>query len=180
MNEIDALEFWQAQGPAYFRELSTLGALPDQVILRLMQGGRVIALDAGERLYSAGERSESFYIILSGRVNTFMPRHDGGWTLARSHEAGDDMGFVPMIALRDRPASTTADVDSVVLEVSCAQFIELHQRDPEAFGVILLNLGRGMARAIISMATVLAEQDNQLHAAYSSSPGSVTSRKTEK
>jgi len=180
MREIDALEFWQAQGPAYFRELSSFGALPDAVILHLLQGGRVIRLDAGEQLYSVGERSEAFYIVLSGLVNTFMPRQDGGWTLARSHEPGDDMGFVPMIALEDRPAGTTADVDSVVLEISCGQFLELHEREPDAFGVVLLNLVRGMARAIISMATVLAEQDNQLHETYSAAPKCVTNRKTAK
>ncbi len=163
MREINALEFWQAQGPTYFRELSTFGALPDAVILRLMQGGRVIGLDAGERIFTAGERSEAFFIVLSGTVSAFMPRRDGGRTLTRSHKAGDDMGFASMIALKDRPASTMAEVESVVLEISCGQFLELHQREPEAFGIILLNLTRGMARAVISMATVLAERDNQSH-----------------
>ncbi len=166
MREIDALEFWQTQGPDYFRELSTFGALQDEVILRLLQGGRVIRLDAGEQLYTVGEPSDTFYIVLSGTVHTSMPRRDGGWTLARCHEPGDDMGFVPMIALRDRPARTMAEVDSVVLEVSSGQFLELHQQEPDAFGVILLNLVRGMARAIISMASVLAEQDSQLHKTY--------------
>ncbi|MCG2581170.1 MAG: hypothetical protein KA296_09865, partial [Marinobacter sp.] len=71
-----------------------------------------------------------------------------------------------MIALRDRPASTAAEVDSVVLEISCGQFLELHQQEPDAFGVILLNIVRGMARAIISMASVMAEQDSQLHKTY--------------
>lgn len=166
MREIDALEFWQAQVSDYFRELSTFGALPDEVILRLLQDGRVISLDEGEVLYTVGERSDAFYIVLSGTVNTYMPRRDGGWTLARSHKPGDDMGFVPMIALRDRPASTAAEVDSVVLEISCGQFLELHQQEPDAFGVILLNIVRGMARAIISMASVMAEQDSQLHKTY--------------
>lgn len=166
MREINALEFWQAQAADYFRELSTFGALPDEVIQRLLQNGRVITLDAGDVLYTVGERSDAFYIVLSGKVNTYMPRHDGGWTVARCHEPGDDMGFVPMIALQDRPASTEAEVDSVVLEISCGQFLELQRQEPDAFGVILLNLVRGMARAIIRMAAVLAEQDNELHKTY--------------
>lgn len=170
MREIDALEFWQAQRSAYFHELSTFGALPDEVILRLLQDGRVIGLDAGELLYTAGERSETFFIVLSGALNSYMPRQDGGWALARRHEAGDDMGFVPMIALKDRPASTTAEVDSVVVEISSDQFLQLHQQEPDAFGLMLLNLVRGMSRAIINMATMLAEQDNELHKTYSTAP----------
>ncbi|EON93588.1 cyclic nucleotide-binding protein [Marinobacter lipolyticus SM19] len=166
MREIDALEFWQAQGSAYFRELSTFGALTDDVILSLLQGGRVLRIDAGEGLYTVGERSTAFYIVLIGTVNTYMPRSDGGCTLARCHQPGDDMGFVPMIALQDHPASTEAAIDSVVLEITCGQFLELHQQDPDAFGVILLNLVRGMARAIIRIATVLADQDSELHKLY--------------
>lgn len=166
MHEIDAREYWQAQSPAYFHELSTFGALPDDVIMRLLLDGKVIHLDAGEMIYDAGERSDTFYIVLSGRLNTFMPRPDGGWAIARCHEPGEDLGFVPMIALQERPARTTAEEDSVVVEITCEQFHKLHDEEPEAFGVILLNLTRGMARAVIGMASVLAEKDNQLHRAY--------------
>lgn len=166
MREIDALKYWEAQGPAYFHELSTFGALPDEVVLRLLQDGRIIRLDPGELLYNVGERSDGFYVVLSGKVNTFVPRPGGGWSLARGHEPGEDMGFVPMIALRDRPARTTAEEESVVVEISSDQFLMLHEQEPDAFGLMLLNLTRGMARAIISMAAVMAEQENQLHKAY--------------
>ncbi|WP_190294929.1 cyclic nucleotide-binding domain-containing protein [Marinobacter sp. R17] len=168
MREIDALEFWQAQGSAYFRELSTFGALQDDVVLQLLRQGRLIALETGEKLYDIGERSEAFYIILTGSVSTYMPRNDGGFTLARCHKPGDDMGFVPMIALTNRPASTMADEPSVVLEITCGQFLDLHQQQPDAFGLMLLNLVRGMARAIINMAVMLEEQDSELHKTYPS------------
>ncbi len=35
MRVLDAREYWEAQGSAYFHELSTFGALPDEVVLRL-------------------------------------------------------------------------------------------------------------------------------------------------
>ncbi|MBW4934116.1 Crp/Fnr family transcriptional regulator [Marinobacter sp. F4206] len=172
MREIDALDYWQEKGPAYFSELSTFGALPEEPILRMLKKGRIIGLDAGERLYSVGEPSEAFYIVLSGIMNSWMPRKDGGWTLARCHEPGDDMGFVPMISLSDRPATTKADEDSVVLEITCGHFLDLHLQEPEVFGLMLLNLTRGMARTIITMASMLAEQDSQLHRIYPKAPGS--------
>lgn len=167
MRKIDSLAYWQKQGPEFFRELSSFGAMPDAVIKKLLDEGRVLSLGPGDSLYSVGDRSEAFYIVLSGRVGTWMPRKDGGMTLARSHEPGDDMGFVPMIALADRPASTWADEASVVLEISCVQFLDFHQQEPDAFGLMLLNLVRGMARSIITMASVLVEQDEQLHRMYS-------------
>ena len=81
MREMDALAYWQEKGSAYFRELSTFGAIPDKVIRRLLEKGRVIRLDTGECLYSVGERSEAFYIVLSGTVSTWMPRQDDGRAL---------------------------------------------------------------------------------------------------
>lgn len=167
MREIDALEYWEAQGSAFFRDLSLFGVLRDEVILRLLNEGRVIALDAGEVLYNPGDRNDSFSIVLSGRMKSFIPRFDGGWALARCHEPGEDAGFVPMIALREsRPALTSAELDSVVLEITFDQFCLLHLVDPAAFGLMLINLTGGMARGILSMAVVMAEQGRQLHKAY--------------
>lgn len=161
MHTVDGLQLWEALGPAYFRELSSFGALPDEVIRNLLEDGRVISLDAGDTLYTAGNCSDAFYIILRGAINTFMP-YQGGWSLVRCHEVGEDMGFAAMIALRDRAASTIAKVDSVVLEITSSHFFTFHERKPNAFGLMLLNLTRGMARAIIDMATVLAEKDGKL------------------
>lgn len=155
MQSIDARKYWQLKGDSYFRELSTFGALSDEAILHLLVSGRLIELHEGEHLYEAGERSESFDITLSGNVKTYMPGVDGSWTLARLHKPGDDIGFVPMIALTNRPGKAIADTDSIVLEITTSQFFDLHQNNPDAFGLILLNLVRGMARALIHSASTL-------------------------
>jgi len=166
MQLIDSDEYWQSQRAAYFQELSSFGAMPETVVRRLVQEGRVVRLEAGEVLYTAGEPSHSFFIVLSGTVHSYMPRKDGGWALARCHQAGDDMGFVPMIALCERPASTIAEEESTVVEISSDQFLLLHEQDPDAFGLLLLNLVRGMARAIINMAGMLADLNAELHTTY--------------
>lgn len=167
MQNIDGRHYWHMREPAYFSALSTFGAMPETVIRRLLEKGRVLKLQKGERLYDAGERSDSFYVVLEGDVNTYMPGEEGGWTLARLHKPGDDMGFVPMIALTDRPGKTVAETDAVVLEITSGQFFDLHQQEPDAFGLMILNLVRGMARAVINMANMLEEQDRELQRAYS-------------
>lgn len=40
----------------YFRELATFGALSDEIIKRLMCEGCLYELEAGETLYSAGDK----------------------------------------------------------------------------------------------------------------------------
>ncbi|MBR9884896.1 MAG: cyclic nucleotide-binding domain-containing protein [Oceanospirillales bacterium] len=157
MKTIDAQTYWQTKGVAYFRELSSFGALADSVIQELLLNGRVIQLDDGEMLYSAGEPAQSFFIILSGIINNYMPRESGGRVLARRHEPGDDMSFIPMIALCDRPSIAIAEGETVVVEISADQFLMLHQQEPDAFGLMLINLVRGTARAFLVLAKMMAE-----------------------
>ncbi|OAN87990.1 hypothetical protein A8B84_04955 [Marinobacter sp. EhC06] len=162
MHETDGLDFWEAKGISYFRELSSFGALPDEIILYLLREGKLISLDVGDTLYSRGDRSDAFYIVLEGASETFMAGKKDRWSFVRCHEAGEDMGFAAMIALRDRAAMTVAKSQSVVLEVSSDLFFQLHGKDPDAFGLMMLNLTRGMARAIINMAYALAKKDVRL------------------
>ncbi|MBV1788212.1 cyclic nucleotide-binding domain-containing protein [Marinobacterium sp. D7] len=166
MKVIDAREYWQAQGTAYFQELSAFGALPERVVHRLLLDGRLISLAAGETLYTSGDPAASFFIVLQGVINNYMPRKDGGRVFARRHEPGDDMSFIPMIALCDRPSIAIAEEASVVVEISSDQFLVLHQQEPDAFGLMLINLVRGTARAFLVLARMLADLDVDQNLAF--------------
>ncbi|MFG0396598.1 cyclic nucleotide-binding domain-containing protein [Pseudomonas sp. zbq_4] len=159
MQQIDAQDLWRKLGPAYFRELSTFGAIQDAVLLNMLLSCRVLQLNSGEVLYSLGDRTGFFYIVLQGSINNFIPGQDGTMVLSRHHEPGDDLGFVHMISLSDRTATAIAEEDAVILEISIEQFFMLHEQEPDAFGLILLNLARGMARTILRMADKLVELD---------------------
>lgn len=172
MQQIDALALWQDLGPAYFRELSTFGGLQDAVLLNLLTAGRVLQLGHSEVLYTLGERTESFYIVLRGSINNYVPGQEGGMVLSRHHEPGDDMGFVHMISLNNRTAIAIAEQDATILEISIGQFFLLHEQEPDAFGLLLLNLTRGMARTIITMAGTIAEMDKKLHMLARANPRS--------
>lgn len=162
MQHIDGFELWQKLGAVYFRELSTFGALQDDFLLKMLTSGRVLLLDRGEVLYSVGDRTAFFYIVLKGSINNFIPGQDGAMVISRHHESGDDLGFVHMISLSDRTATAIAEEDTTILEISIEQFYQLHEEEPEAFGLLVFNLARGMARTIIRMADKLAELDKKL------------------
>ncbi|TNB81464.1 cyclic nucleotide-binding domain-containing protein [Pseudomonas sp. Fig-3] len=170
MQQIDARELWRELGPAYFRELSTFGAMQDAVLLNMLIAGRVLQLERGEILYTLGERTGFFYIVIRGSINNFVPGQDGSMVLSRHHEPGDDLGFVHMISLNNRTATAIAEEDAVILEVSIEQFFVLHEQEPDAFGLLLLNLTRGMARTIIRMADKIVELDKKLYMISTISP----------
>ena len=162
MQQVIASEIWRDLSPAYFRELSTFGAIQDAVLLKILEAGRILKLDCGDVLYSVGDRTACFYIVIIGSINNFILGQDGSKVLSRHHDAGDDLGFVHMISLNGRTATAIAEDDAVVLEISIELFFELHEQEPEAFGLLLLNLARGMARTILKMADKIAELDKKL------------------
>ncbi len=77
----------------------------------------------------------------------------------RDHICGEELGFVAMIALHDRRGSAEAAEESIVLEISTLLFYELQKSLPTDFGVLLLNLARGMARRIRELNNMLVEQN---------------------
>ncbi|MNG16003.1 DNA-binding transcriptional dual regulator Crp [compost metagenome] len=137
--------------------------MQDAVLLSMLIAGRVLQLERGEVLYNLGDRTGVFYIVIRGSINNFVPGQEGSMVLSRHHEPGDDLGFVHMISLNNRTATAIAEEDAVILEVSIEQFFVLHEQEPDAFGLLLLNLTRGMARTILRMADKIVEMDKKLY-----------------
>lgn len=151
MKLVDGEMLLQTLGPAYFRELSTFGALSDRVVHRLLCESQIFELNAGDVVYRAGDRTDSFYVVLRGAMNLYVS-NDHLDVLARQHRRGEEFGFVAMIALHDRTATAvSAYADTLVVKVTADQFYELHVSEPDDFGLLLLNLAREMARAIGSL-----------------------------
>ncbi len=162
MKIIDGEALWQSLGCAHFSELSTLGALSDTTIRRLLQQGKVWQLDKSDVLFNAGDAVYSFYVVLRGKMAVYVCA-DGQHAFSRHHLLGEELGFVPMIGLHKRVGTAVATEDTVLLEISSDQFLELHLSDPEAFGLLLLNLSREMARAISQLSRTIVELSMQHH-----------------
>ncbi len=147
MRTIPGRQLIEQFGIDYFKDGSSFGALSDQAITYLLEKGKVLQLDTGERLFACDESVDSFYIVLQGSIAFYRPR-EGGNTHIRDYIFGQEVGFVAMIGLHDRVGDTYAAGPSFVLQVSSALFNELHMDLPNEFGVFLLNISREMARRL--------------------------------
>ena len=67
MEILDASEVIESFGLPYFRELSTLGALSDEVILYLLHKGTIKQFEKGEYLDREGDIAEEFQVVLFDR-----------------------------------------------------------------------------------------------------------------
>jgi len=144
-------------GMGYLRQVSVFGALSEAGIEFLMTRGRILQLDAGEVLYEPGDRGDCFYVVLQGSLS-FYQQHEGQLAHVRDLEVGEEMGFCAMIALHDRVGRPVAAGPCLVLEVTSGQFYDLHEERPTDFGLLLLNLARGMARTLRDVSDHVAEQ----------------------
>ncbi len=157
MKTVDGCALIDKLGMDCLRQVSVFGALSEDGIAFLMTRGRVLQLDAGEVLYQPGDRGDCFYVVLQG-VLSFHQLHEGRLAHVRDVEMGEEVGFCAMIALHDRVGRPVAAGPCLVLEVTSAQFYDLHEERPTDFGLLLLNLARGMARTLRDVSDHVAEQ----------------------
>ncbi|MCP4282837.1 MAG: Crp/Fnr family transcriptional regulator [Gammaproteobacteria bacterium] len=143
-------------GLDYLKGCSTFGALSDEGIEYLLEQGRLFQLDEGDWLFKLDDPGDRFYIILKGSFR-FFKHHHGKRTYIRDHVFGEELGFIAMIALHNRRGSAQAAEECIVLEISTLLFNELHIARPTDFGLLLLNLSRGMARRIRELNNKLVE-----------------------
>lgn len=154
MKILEAAEVIDRFGVPYLRELSTFGALPAEVIIDLLEKGRIDQLDKGEYIAHFGEDAADFQVVLQGSL-AYYKRFEGHDVLTRYFRQGEQLGFDEMIGLIERNGTDVAAEDSVVLNISNSQFYNLHVEFPAEFGVFMINLARELAREIEMLEDVI-------------------------
>ncbi|HHJ35735.1 MAG TPA: cyclic nucleotide-binding domain-containing protein [Gammaproteobacteria bacterium] len=145
----------------YLKNASTFGALSDEAICWLINKGKVSELEAEQKVFEHDERGDSFFVVLEGRFSYYKWRNDK-YTFIRHYEFGQQIGFMSMIALHPRVGQAVADRDSIVVEVNNDLFYQLHQNNPQDFGLLMMNLAREMARTLSAVDSIVADRKDGL------------------
>ena len=145
----------------YVQGLSTFGAISIDAVKRLLEDGEIFELEPDETLYEAGSSVNEFFVILSGTIALYH-HYDGKPALTHYYRPGQQIGFVGLIALHTRKGTAVASEECCILSISRKQYYDLHRTDPDAFGVLTLNLAREMARTIGEMGDLIAELRSRL------------------
>jgi len=156
MQTLDAAAVIDNLGISYLQDLSTFGALSADVIAELVCQGQVVSLDKGEYIAHFDEKAEDFQVILQG-VIAYYKRCDGRDVLTRYFCRGEQLGFDEMIGLITRSGTDVAVKDSLILNISSAQFYDLHVNYPAEFGVFMINLARELSREIELLEDVIGK-----------------------
>jgi len=156
MKTLDAAAVIDRLGIGYLRELSTFGALTEEVIVEMLQQGRIEQLEKGEYIAHFGEEAADFQVVLQGTL-AYYKRFEGHDVLTRYFRQGEQLGFDEMIGLIARDGTDVAAEESLILNISSAQFYKLHLEYPAEFGIFMINLARELAREIEMLEDVIGK-----------------------
>lgn len=147
MQTLDAADVIETLGLPYLRELSTFGALADEVIVDLLTSGIIRRFSRGEYLARFNQAAVEFQVVLKGKF-AFYKHGEGSDVLTRYFRQGEQMGFDLMIGMIPHNGTDVAVEESLILDISREQFHNLHIGFPAEFGLLMINLARELAREI--------------------------------
>ena len=156
MKILDADETIKELGWTCLNELSTFGALSNNVIADLLQNGVIRQYQKGEYVTRVDQIADDFQVILRGRV-AYYRCFDGRDVLTRYFNQGEQMGFDQMIGLLKQNGTDVAQEDSLIVDISGQQFFKLRVNFPADFGLLMINLAREMAREIEILENVIGK-----------------------
>lgn len=156
MEVLGANEVIDTLGLAYLRELSTFGALSDDIIVDMLNKGTIRRFQKGEYLARYGEVAGEFQVVLKGRM-AFYKHSEVCDVLTRYFSTGEQMGFDLMIGLITHNGIDVATEESTILDVYSEQFHQLRVNFPADFGLLMINLTRELAREIALLEDVIGD-----------------------
>lgn len=109
--------------------------------------GHVVSLEAGEPLFFEGDRSDSVYACVEGRIRVFVTLPSGRELLIGMKQPGEEFGELSAIDQRPRSASAVAVEPSIVAWMPGERFLdELHQ-EPDLALAVLRSLATQLRRS---------------------------------
>ncbi len=153
---LGADEVIDSLGFAYFRELSTFGALSDDFIVDMLKNGRIQQFAKGEYVARYDEKALEFQVVLQGRM-AFYKHSEACDVLTRYFNPGEQMGFDLMIGSISHNGIDVATEDSKILDINSDQFYQLLVNFPEEFGLLMINLTRELSREISLLEKVIGD-----------------------
>lgn len=145
-----------------FRRTHICRYLTEDEAAKLLEHGTMRRLDAGESLFKAGDRGDSLFVILQGRVHVYRELKDGVVKTLVVLGYGSIIGEVAVIDQQERSASIAALDDSALFEFSRDQLIGLLRVNPGIAAKVLWAITETVAvrlrDANVTVQTLLAEK----------------------
>ncbi len=134
--------------PARFlKKVEFAAGLPDDVLADLARVATEKTLLPGDRVFREGDRSDGFYLLLSGRVNFTIAAPSGRHKLVGWVEKGQAVGLSAMVADKPHAVTAVAALKTSALFLPQAAMLKLLARYPELWLRLSVLLSVGVQQA---------------------------------
>ena len=145
-----------------FRRTHICRYLSEEEAEKLLAEGTLRRLESGETLFKAGDKGDSLFVILQGRVHVFRELEGGVVKTLVVLGYGSIIGEVAVIDQQERSASIAALDDSALFELSRIQLIKLLRMQPSIAAKVLWaameTIAVRLRDANVTVQTLLAEK----------------------
>ena len=120
---------------------------------RLIPVSTIREYNRGDVIFHEGDPSDSFYVVLTGRIKVFKHGPDGHDIILEMFGPGGPLGAVATYESRPYPASAAPVEPSTCLLIPREAFFELLERHPS----LVRGLLSGLSLRLVELTTRLAE-----------------------
>lgn len=133
--------------PGLLRDVAIFGGLNEETLRFVLARAARLEVNAGDYFMREGEMGKSFFVLERGSVEVVKASGDDVVALCQ-FGPGAVFGEMSLLAVRPRSASIFALESCVALEVSNSSLFELYEANSAQFAMLVMNLGREVARRL--------------------------------
>jgi predicted acylesterase/phospholipase RssA len=115
---------------AVLRASHLLAGLSREALDEIVETMEVLHLASGELLVRAGDRSDSLYVVLHGRLRESVTGSDGAESVIREAGRGESIGEYAVLTGKPQSATVQAVRDTVLARLSRESFLHLAEKYP--------------------------------------------------
>ncbi|KAI0031137.1 patatin-domain-containing protein [Vararia minispora EC-137] len=112
-------------------------SLLSPLVLQIDASLEWMQVNASQVLWRTGDDSDSFYIVINGRLRTIMENENGGVNIVAEHGQGDTTGEIDVITRTPRRNTTHAIRDTELIRMPRTLFNAISVRNPQTTAQIL-------------------------------------------
>lgn len=125
---------------------------------RLKQSCQVLSLPKGCQVYSQGEKADTLFFVLKGKVKTSREGLSGRGQIVKMAAPMDFIGYRAALAGERHSASATTIDDSVLVSIPRADANDIIRRNPDMATYVIRSLARELGQSRLRSVSLAQKQ----------------------
>ncbi len=127
-------------------------------LARLKQSCKAIVMPKGSKIYSQGEKADTIFFIIKGKVKTSQEGLSGRGQIVKMAAPMEFIGYRAALAGERHSASATTIDDSVLVSIPRADASDIVRRNPDMASYVIRSLARELGQTRLRSVSLTQKQ----------------------